>query len=167
MDSFVSSLFTFYSISFDSCAVVGNLNLASNQLNGVIPPGLGLLTDVITISLANNQFEGSIPTLLGRLDDITDLTLSNNTFTGTIPTELGGCFRLNGLQLQKNTLTGDIPPQLGKLKSLINLRLESNQFADTGMPPEVCNLREYEELSVLSVDELVPCECCTELPSIF
>mmetsp|Transcript_19619 Transcript_19619/g.41250 ORF Transcript_19619/g.41250 Transcript_19619/m.41250 type:complete len:669 (-) Transcript_19619:218-2224(-) len=140
-----------------------NLNLASNQLNGVIPPGLGLLTDVMTISLANNRFEGSIPTLLGRLDDITDLTLSNNTFSGKIPTELGGCFRLKGLQLQKNTLTGDIPPQLGMLKGLTNLRLESNQLADTGMPPEVCNLRENEELTVLSADERVQCECCTAL----
>ncbi|VEU36143.1 unnamed protein product [Pseudo-nitzschia multistriata] len=143
------------------------LNLGFNQLDGEIPAGLGLLTDIIIISLDHNRFEGTIPTLLGKLDDITDLTLSHNQFSGPIPSELGRCFRLERLHVQHNTLLGDIPPELGELIGLIDLRLESNQFGETTMPPQICALRESEELKVLSVDDNVSCECCTDIPDAF
>jgi Leucine-rich repeat (LRR) protein len=141
------------------------LNLDSNQLEGTLPPGLGLLTDVITISLRDNKFEGTIPTMLGKLDDVKILSLNHNNLIGSIPPELGTCFRLNGLHLQNNQLTGDIPAEIGQLVSLSDFKLEANLFEGAKMPPQVCALRD-DDLSILTSDckntDRVACDCCTE-----
>eukprot|EP00536_Pseudo-nitzschia_multiseries_P016940 jgi/Psemu1/223162/e_gw1.1302.12.1 len=144
------------------------LNLSSNQLDGTIPPGLGLLTDVSKIALDHNKFWGVIPTLLGKLDDVTDLFLDHNILTGTIPSELSLCFRLKLLHLQHNALSGTVPSELGALNGLSTLRLESNMLEaglTSGMPPQVCALRDNENLEVLCADPLVECECCTDIPT--
>lgn len=142
---------------------IRTLDLGKNALRGSIPPGFGLMTDVVTVTLSDNELEGTIPTLLGRLDDVKTLALGNNKLTGTIPTELGGCFRLRSLHLNSNGLVGSIPSQLGDLTVLSSLRLESNALEDsTTMPPQVCALRDDNDLSVLVADCEVSCDCCTE-----
>jgi len=142
---------------------IRTLDLGGNALEGAIPPGLGLMTDVVTVTLTDNKLTGTIPTLLGRLDDVKTLALGKNKLTGTIPTELGDCFRLQSLHLDSNELVGSIPSQLGDLTVLSSLRLESNALdAPTTMPPQVCALRDDNDLSVLVADCKVACDCCTD-----
>ena len=55
---------------------------------------------------------GEIPPELGRLSNLTTLSLSSNGLTGAIPPELGGLSNLTTLSLRSNGLTGCIPEGL-------------------------------------------------------
>jgi hypothetical protein len=142
-----------------------SLNLAHNQLNGSVPLGMGLLTDVVSIMIDNNELTGPIPSLLGKLDDITHLSMSNNKLTGNIPSELGRCFRLKELLVNSNLLEGDIPTELGQLDQLEKFQLENNSIFGVTMPPQVCALRKLD-LKTLVADcaeeGKVSCDCCNQ-----
>ena len=160
-ETFVSNDFILYFFTHIS----ETLNLDSNEFEGSLPAGLGLLTDIETLSLRDNQFEGIIPTLLGKLDDIKTLSLNGNKLSGPIPSQLGSCFRLTTLHLHNNKLTGTIPLELGELAGLSNFKMESNGFEGATMPTQVCGLRD-DDLSILTSDcknaKKVACDCCTE-----
>ncbi|GJZ87611.1 receptor-like protein EIX2 [Tanacetum coccineum] len=103
------------------------LNLANNQLSGVIPdcwlkwPILGVL------NLENNNLSGVIPTSLGSLSLLGSLNLCNNKLSGTLPASLRNLANLEILQLARNQLVGKIPKWFGSgLSSLriLNLRKE-------------------------------------------
>ncbi|GJZ81685.1 receptor-like protein EIX2 [Tanacetum coccineum] len=116
------------------------LNLANNQLSGVIPdcwlkwPILGVL------NLENNNLSGVIPTSLGSLSLLGSLNLCNNKLSGTLPASLRNLANLEILQLARNQLVGKIPKWFGSgLSSLRILNLRSNKF-DRDIPHELCNL---------------------------
>ena len=114
----------------------------TNQLRGAIPPELGNLVNLQSLSLANNQLTGEIPPELGNLVNLQSLSLANNQLTGEIPPELGNLVNLDslaggGLNLSRNQLTGEIPPELGNLQSL---SLANNQLTGA-IPPELGNLQ--------------------------
>ncbi|GEM_PF-200980 len=106
-------------------------------LTGEIPPELGNLSNLRTLSLIVNSLTGEIPPELGSLD-LHTLSLNANSLTGTIPPELGDLSNLGGLNLAGNSLTGEIPPELGSL-DLHTLSLNANSLTGT-IPPELGNL---------------------------
>ena len=65
------------------------LILYENQLSGPIPPELGQLTHLDSLSLFENRLSGPIPPELGRLTRLESLQLQQNRLSGPIPTELG------------------------------------------------------------------------------
>jgi hypothetical protein len=97
---------------------VASLSLASNQLNGNIPPELGSLSNLRYLYLNNNQLSGSIPPELGSLSLLIDLYLNNNQLSGSIPPELGSLTTLWYLYLNNNQLSGAIPAALANLTGL-------------------------------------------------
>ncbi len=71
---------------------------------------------VTGLDLAGLGLNGRIPPDLGRLDRLVSLSLGRNRLTGRIPPELGNLASLEYLHLGLNALTGAIPPELAKLK---------------------------------------------------
>ncbi|CAM9185854.1 unnamed protein product [Ectocarpus sp. 13 AM-2016] len=111
----------------DQGRVVG-LALATNNLEGPIPPELGQLQALKTLSLGANQLSGPIPPELGNLAALKELSLWSNQLSGPIPKELGDLSELKGLSLSFNQLTGPIPPELGDLRELRELWLYNNKL---------------------------------------
>ena len=118
---------------------VVELDLHNNDLNGHIPPEIGLLTELTVLNLEFNQLGGSIPPELGTLRRLNSLALDNNLFDGPIPPELGDLLHLTSLDLRHNWLSGDFPPELGNLSSLVYLDLSDNVIGGS-IPPQLGNL---------------------------
>ncbi|CAM6055878.1 unnamed protein product [Sphagnum tenellum] len=98
------------------------LNMAQNDLKGVIPSEIGLLDALETLNLSCNQFSGTIPIELGRLQLLQILDLSHNQLSGTIPPTLGTqLISLQSVNVSYNDLNGSLPSSwIGFLKSNYN-----------------------------------------------
>jgi hypothetical protein len=135
---------TWFGITTDAGnASVTQINLRNNQLLGSIPPELGNLSGLQSLSLHRNQLSGDIPAELGNLANLQGIILEFNQLTGTIPVQLGNLTNLINLDLQWNQLTGNIPTELGNLTDLegLDLRLSLNHNQLTGdIPAELGNL---------------------------
>ena len=115
------------------------LDLSRNRLSGAIPPELGNLASLTTLSLYGNGLSREIPSELGNLTNLTHLNLPGNGLSGPIPPELGNLTNLTGLYLDTNQLSGSIPPELGNLANLTSLWLHHNQLSGA-IPVELDNL---------------------------
>ena len=111
-----------------------SLSLGDNDLSGPVPPELGNLANLESLSLEDNDLSGSIPAELGSLTNLGNLSLGHNELTGPVPPELGGLTKLWFLDLAGNALTGPIPTELGSLTKLRFLYLSGNDL--TGPIPE-------------------------------
>ncbi len=120
---------------------VVRLDLAGLGLNGRIPPELGRLDCLVSLSLQRNRVTGSIPPELGNLARLKYLNLSWNALAGTVPPELAKSSSLEQLWLRGNRLHGPVPPSLGKL-DLSVLRLSGNDFGS--IPPELCHIPSHD-----------------------
>jgi Leucine-rich repeat (LRR) protein len=118
---------------------VGEIELADNNLTGVIPPQIGDLGRLNNLDLHTNQLTGPIPSEIGNLDKLLYLNLGENNLTDTIPPEIGDLDRILTIDFQMNELTGPIPSELGSLSNLQSLVLGNNQLTDS-IPVEICNL---------------------------
>jgi Leucine-rich repeat (LRR) protein/uncharacterized protein YjdB len=144
----------------DDPAVLGSaagVRNGGSGLTGRIPPELGELTHLETLSLDLNALSGPIPPELGRLANLRTLSLSRNRLTGTLPPELGNLRRLERLDLAvsydltltpprpRYVLSGTLPPQLANLVNLKELDLRGHKFTGT-LPPALGRLGELEYL---------------------
>ncbi len=141
-----------HGVTTNSSGAVVELSLVGNDLAGALPPQIGNLASLSSLTLRVNALTGSIPPELGNLADLTFLWLSENQLSGTIPPELGNLANLGGLLLSQNQLSGTIPPELGNLANLSGLWLFSNRLTGT-IPPELGNLANLSGL-LLSQNEL-------------
>ena len=123
------------------------LDLFNRGLTGVIPAGLGNLTNLKELNLAFNQLAGAIPAELGNLTDLTRLGLGSNRLTGSIPDELANLTNIEHISLFFNQLTGPVPAWLGNLTNLKGLDLFVNQLTGA-IPVELGNLTNLDELSL-------------------
>lgn len=140
-----------------------------NRLAGRIPPELGDLANLETLSLDLNDLSGSIPPELGKLAHLRTLSLSRNRLAGTLPPELGNLTRLESLNLAvshdltltpprpPSALSGPIPPELGNLVNLKELDLRGHSFTGT-VPSAFARLGalEYLSLTCNSLDGPIP-----------
>ncbi len=116
-------------------------------MTGTIPPELGNLTNLQTLSLAVNRIAGEIPKELGNLSTISSINLSGNKLIGSIPFELSNLSNLGLLKVDANDLTGSIPGELGQLSILNLLDLSNNQLAGS-IPSELGNLASLQFLFI-------------------
>lgn len=130
---------------------VEGLSLAERSLWGELPPELGRLTALTTLSLYGNQLTGAILPELGRLSQLTVLSLSHNQLTGPIPVELGELAKLTHLVLDFNRLTGAIPAELSQLVNLNYLDLSVNRLTEA-IPAELGQLVNLNYLDLSSND---------------
>ena len=125
------------------------MGLSGNQLTGNIPPEIGNLTNLSSLSLGFNHLTGNIPPEIGNLTNLSSLDLGSNQLTGNIPPEIGNLTNLSSLWLEYNQLTGNIPPEIGNLTSLEHLYVGANQLTGN-IPPEIGNLTNLSQLSISS-----------------
>lgn len=127
--------------------VVG-LRLEFNELNGSIPPELGSLNALRSLTIVgNDDLTGEIPVELSNLVNLVNLYIQSNSVTGPIPPQLGQLENLNVLDLRYNDLHGEIPPQLADLDSLRYLLLPGNRLAGP-IPHELGDLSELYKLEL-------------------
>ncbi|KAL6329857.1 hypothetical protein AAG906_037957 [Vitis piasezkii] len=120
-------------IKLDLSSLLGlDAILAIIGSEGPIPPSIGNLRNLTTLSLSKNELFGSIPQEIGLLRFLNILELSYNNFTGPIPHSIGN-LKLDELYIHENKLSGSIPQEIGLLRSLKNLDLSMNDLSKIGL----------------------------------
>uniref|UniRef100_A0A2N9FIW3 Leucine-rich repeat-containing N-terminal plant-type domain-containing protein n=1 Tax=Fagus sylvatica TaxID=28930 RepID=A0A2N9FIW3_FAGSY len=115
--------------SLTNCKNLKTIVLAYNPLNGTLPNSIGNLSTSLEEFLAFNcNIKGIIPVGIGNLSNMMALHLEDNELAGPIPSTVGGMRNLRGLFLQHNNLTGRIPPMICKVNSLQVLHLSNNDL---------------------------------------
>ena len=102
-----------------------NDSVSANDLSGSIPPELGNLTGLETLSLSGNALSGSIPPSLGNLTNLVYFNLSDNELSGSIPPELDNLTKLEAFGLSGNDLSGCIPLGLTRVLAEQSLGLSA------------------------------------------
>ena len=142
---------TWYGVSVDEEGRVTDLDLEFNGLRGHLPPELGDLDRLHTLTLSRNELDGAIPAELGRLPILLLLDLHDNRFAGEIPPWLANFSYLDQLDLSHNGFEGRIPAALGNLRDLRLLDLSDNDLTGP-MPPELGNLTGLQTLLFMRND---------------
>ncbi|KAL6873587.1 hypothetical protein ACP4OV_013669 [Aristida adscensionis] len=126
---------------------LGILQLGNNGIGGRIPPAIGNLPALQTLSLESNNFSGALPPEIGRLRNLSKLIASGNLLTGAIPPELTRCGSLATLDLSCNGLSGEIPDGITSLKILCTLNVSRNRLSGE-LPPAMPNMTSLTTLDV-------------------
>ncbi|WP_158594718.1 Ig-like domain-containing protein [Ulvibacterium marinum] len=109
--------------------LVTRIDLTNNNLDGTIPSGFAIFSNLIHLRLSNNQISGSIPSDLGPLENLRTLNLSNNQLSGTIPTSIGSLSLMEDIRIGNNQLTGGLPLSITQLSGLRILNLNNNNLS--------------------------------------
>lgn len=126
---------TWKGVNCSSANGVTELRLPGVGLTGQLPPGLGNLTQLQTLSLRFNGLSGPLPPDLANLTQLRNLFLHGNRFSGSIPDFLFSMSSLVQLNLALNNFSGEISPRFNDLRALEALSLENNTL--TGSIPEL------------------------------
>ena len=106
--------------------------LYNNRLSGRVPPSLGNLSSLQTLSLARNNLEGEIPNTVAQMKSLTYFRVSVNHLSGVFPPSLYNLSLLTFIALSYNNFTGNLNPDLGiALQNLQILDIGGNQFTGT------------------------------------
>jgi LRR receptor-like serine/threonine-protein kinase FLS2 len=105
------------------------LNLSYMGLVGTIPPHIGNLSFLVSLSVINNSFHGFVPNELARLYRLRNLSFKFNDLSGEIPSRIGLLSKLQFLSLLGNSFTGVIPPSLFNISSLERISLGYNKLS--------------------------------------
>ena len=109
--------------------------LADNQLEGRIPPEIGLrLVSADTLYLSRNNLSGPIPKEVGNLESLVTLALFENQLTGPLPASLGNLKRLEELILSDNRIDGPLPGEISEMTSLKYFSISRNRVSGP-IPP--------------------------------
>ncbi|KAJ0016812.1 hypothetical protein Pint_11695 [Pistacia integerrima] len=105
------------------------LDISNLGLTGTLPPQIGNLSFLATLSIRNNSFHGSLPDELTQLRSLKYLNLGYNRFSGGLPESIfDNLPNLEFFSLHSNMFKGKIPSTLSKCKHLQQLGLSSNNF---------------------------------------
>ncbi|KAK8491240.1 hypothetical protein V6N12_030638 [Hibiscus sabdariffa] len=136
---------TLHSFPFSSLPSLAEVDLSTNELYGIIPPQISLLSKLTYLDLSYNMFSGQIPPEIGHLIHLGTLHLAGNQLNGSIPQEIGQLKSMTELALCSNYLNDSIPASLGNLSQLVSLLLYDNSLSGP-IPPELGSLRNLSEL---------------------
>ncbi|KAG7963678.1 hypothetical protein I3843_09G130300 [Carya illinoinensis] len=128
------------------------LNLSYIGLEGTIPPQIGNLSFLVSLTLRNNSFHGSVPNELSHLYRLKSLDFGFNNFNGEIPSSLGLLSKLQNLFLLGNRFTGAIPQSLSNMSSLEMIALAFNGFSGY-IPSSLFNISTLQAID-LGVNKL-------------
>ena len=122
-----ASVSTWFGVEINNGNVVG-LHLEDNNLKGELPPAIGNLQYLETLTLFNNQIEGTLPDSVYEISTLKVLLLNNNKFSGSLSHKIGNFNFLENLSLFDNNFEGEIPKELENLKYLSEMNLSYNKF---------------------------------------
>ena len=147
------------------------IELYNNNLEGPIPPEVGKLEhlesltiggnhalvreakkrgeDILSVLRAEkaNRITGPLPEELFTIRTLTNLYLAGMGLAGQLPSMFTKMESLETLNLSHNSLEGPIPPEIGNLGTLTDLTLHGNRFTGQ-IPPELGQLKTLEHLSL-------------------
>ncbi|CAB9509434.1 Leucine Rich Repeat [Seminavis robusta] len=107
-----------------------NLNLFNNNLNGTLPPELGLLTTLEQVHLYRNpQLQGEIPSEVGLLTNLHYWSCRACKLSGRVPSEIGLLTKLTYLNTFRNLHTDALPAPVWRLPRLQLLRIGQNEIS--------------------------------------
>ncbi|WP_091540364.1 choice-of-anchor Q domain-containing protein [Thermoflexibacter ruber] len=132
--------------------VVGNniisklriLNLSQNQISGLLPPSLALLTELEYLDLSSNQLEGTLNPNIFNIKSLVTLWLSYNKLN-KIEKGIGNLTNLKNLFLNDNELT-ELPEEINNLTNLEILNLQNNNLKS--LPNGFANLQKLKFLDI-------------------
>ena len=142
--------------------VLTGFSLEQNNLSGILPAELSLLTNVYAMWFSKNTgLFGTLPTEIGSLTLLESLNLFGCGLSGNIPSEFGNMTNMKNLWLSDNRFSGTIPTTLGNLPHLGVLEVQGNDLSGE-MPSEVCELDNFaSELNYIQADcQEINCTCC-------
>ncbi|KAH9698917.1 putative LRR receptor-like serine/threonine-protein kinase [Citrus sinensis] len=120
-----------------------NRDLSQNLLTGKIPPSLGRLSSLQTLSVPENGLRGTLPPELGKLSNLEELWLTSNNLRGDLPKDYENLKNLTILEIAGNYLSGPIPRFIAKWDNLYFLDLSFNDLTG-GIPNTFKKLFLYE-----------------------
>ncbi|KAF5472284.1 hypothetical protein F2P56_009017 [Juglans regia] len=129
------------------------LNLSFMGLTGTIPPHIGNLSFLVSLSIQNNSFHGSIPMELSHLTRLKFFDFGYNEFDGAIPSLLGSLTKLRKLYLNNNNFIGTIPPSLSNISSLQVISVGFNLLSGS-IPSSIFKISSLQEI-YLGVNKLL------------
>ncbi|XP_076891365.1 receptor-like protein EIX2 [Bidens hawaiensis] len=124
------------------------LNLANNNMSGVISDCWMNFGDLGILNLEKNQFSGIIPSSLGNISSLRSLEMEDNRLSGNLPRWLLDSTSLSIIELGENDLVGKIPSSIGRNNtSLRLLSLRSNKL-EGKIPDEIRHLSSLQILDL-------------------
>ncbi|TYH49592.1 hypothetical protein ES332_D10G147700v1 [Gossypium tomentosum] len=102
------------------------IDLSCNQLTGIIPPGLGNLSEIRGLNLSHNNLTGPIPSTFSKLKQIESLDLSFNHLNGRIPPQLTEMNALEVFNVTHNNLSGPLPDRKAQFGTFDESSYEGN-----------------------------------------
>ncbi|KAJ0722219.1 putative leucine-rich repeat-containing, plant-type, leucine-rich repeat domain superfamily [Helianthus annuus] len=137
------------------------LNLAHNNMSGVISDCWMNWENLAILNFEKNLFWGIIPSSLGNISSLLSLDIRHNKLSGNLPGSLLNSQSLIILDLAENELVGGIPTSIGRDNtSLKLLSLRSNKL-DGKIPNEICHL------SSIQIMDLADNDLSGNLPTCF
>lgn len=127
--------------TYDDDDHITAINLASNGMDGTIPPEFGKLSNTLTLDLSGNDLHGQLPEFHENLRYI---LLRKNSLVGTIPDSITGMSNLHGIDLSMNRLEGNLPDNVGDLEELRFLMVSENLLS--GSFPEIPKMLKMTKL---------------------
>lgn len=115
-------------ITCDYLGQIIEIDLSSNNLQGMIPQDLAALTNLKNLRLNNNLIIDTIPNYWDSLDQLLLLDLRFNSITGSIPFSFTTMTKINTIHLDHNSLDSIIPSGLGYNSSLQTFTASNNQL---------------------------------------
>jgi len=128
---------------------VVHLSLPNNNLEGIIPNEIGLLSELVWLNMPINRISGGIPTTIDNLSKLEWLRLEINLLSDSLPSEIGNLHNLLILNLFDNKISGTIPPELSNLTKIMRLELFGNKLTGT-IPKEFSNIKKKFTLGLNS-----------------
>jgi len=128
------------------CSAIRALDLAGNQISGVMPANIGSLGALVKMDMSRNLLQGQIPASFKGFKSLKFLSLAGNNLSGRIPSCLGQLRSLKVLDLSSNSLVGKIPSNLVTLRDLSVLLLNNNRLSGN-----IPDLTSSPSLSVFNV----------------
>jgi Leucine-rich repeat (LRR) protein len=120
--AFTEDIGNWYGITLDGDRQVEEIDLTGHGLNGSIPPEIGGLSSLLSLSLNDNQLSGSISTEIGNLSALFLLNLSGNQLTSL---DVSANTALTDLDCNSNQLTS-LNVANGNNTSFSNLNTSAN-----------------------------------------
>ncbi|KAJ6920899.1 receptor protein kinase-2 [Populus alba x Populus x berolinensis] len=131
----------------NSCVVKHLQRISNNRITGKIPPAIGNLKSLQTLSLDTNRLSGEIPEEICGLKSLTKINIRANNIRGEIPASIFQCKSLTSVDFSQNSLSGGIPKKIAKLKDLSFLDLSRNQLTGQ-LPGEIGYMRSLTSLNL-------------------